>query len=1325
MTNKIVQPDRPELALKPKRWMAWVVLFLGLGLTLLGWRTSVDSSERQARARFDARTDELHAAVQSRLIAYAQVLRGSRAYVGVTGNPSRAQWASLYEALSVTDNYPGITGIVYIRATTDSEREALLARLRKEEPNFAIRPPGDRPYYMLVTAVEPRTTSNLPVIGSDSWSNPERRRVLEDARDSGENRITGKLNLVIDDPNKPTPAFLMYQAVYRDGEIPAGVEERRSKLLGFVAGGFRIDALMLGILGKLPRDVALRVYDSESIDETRLFHASHPDHSASLAGFQRQHSLKVGGRTWAVQYASLPAFDAEALDSAQARRNLASGIAVSLLLFVIAWSLATTRDRTIALAREMTKSLRESEDQFRMMVEQAPDAITVYDLDQGHFVEVNAQAEILYGCTREELLASGPENFYPPGQFKGKTAADNVREMLDQALEGKQVFFERTIRNARGKILLCEVRLVRLPAADRRLIRGSFIDITERNKARKYEQFRSHILELLSGTESLAGILEAIVLGVEQLNPGMLCSVSLLDADGRHLTKAVAPSLPESYNSAIAGIEIGMGAASWGTAAFTGERVIVEDIATHAYWAAYRELAARADLGSCWSQPILSSSDQVLGAFSIYHLEVRAPAETDVQLLEQTAHLTAIAVERSLAAEKLQRQNNMLSAIIENFPGGISVVDADLRLALHNALFAEMLDFPESLFANKDVRFEDFIRYNVARGEYGPGDPEQQVAVSLDRARHFQAHRIERVRPNGKVLEIRGMPLPGGGFVSIYIDITERKQAEATLREINERLEERVERRTRDLELAKEAAEASESFMQLVIDAIPGQIAYLNRDMRYEFANKAYREWFGKSAAEMQGIHVRDVLGENTYQKSLPFLQAALRGESLSFLRTSPEHEGKTVYLWANYVPDVRGNEVRGVFGLFSDITELKNAQLQLEQLNQQLQLRTLQAEAASVAKSAFLANMSHEIRTPMNGILGMAHLLRRGGVTPQQAARLDTIDSSGQHLLAIINDILDISKIEAGKLVLEEAPVAIDNLFANVSSILAERAKARNLGFSIETYPLPLRLLGDPTRLQQALLNYATNAIKFSEKGTVTLRAVTQEETADVILLRFEVQDTGIGVAPEAMPRLFKAFEQADNSITRKYGGTGLGLAITRRLAELMGGDAGVDSKPGVGSTFWFTARLKKGGEAAAPAAVASDDAEGEIRRRYQGRRILVADDERINREITLIQLEDTGLVVDTAEDGAQAVALAQETPYAAIFMDMQMPNVDGLEATRQIRQIPGFQATPIIAMTANVFAEDKARCLEAGMDDFLNKPFDPDTLFATLLRSLARGDA
>jgi signal transduction histidine kinase/ActR/RegA family two-component response regulator len=410
------------------------------------------------------------------------------------------------------------------------------------------------------------------------------------------------------------------------------------------------------------------------------------------------------------------------------------------------------------------------------------------------------------------------------------------------------------------------------------------------------------------------------------------------------------------------------------------------------------------------------------------------------------------------------------------------------------------------------------------------------------------------------------------------------------------------------------------------------------------------------------------------------------------------------------------------------DQQELMQQKAQLEnrvvQRTEALAAASEKAEAANIAKSAFLANMSHEIRTPMNGIIGMANVMRREGVTPQQEKRLDTIDASAQHLLSVINDVLDLSKIEAGKFALEEAPVVVSSLLANVSSILSERAKAKGIHLLIETDKLPHNLVGDPTRLQQALLNYATNALKFTETGSVTLRTVLQEESADSVRLRFEVQDTGIGITPEVISRLFSAFEQADNSITRKYGGTGLGLAITRRLAELMGGDTGVESTPGVGSTFWFTVTLKKSTEVL-EAKVATDvDAEAVIRKHYAGCRILIADDEPINREVAQMLLEDIGLLADTVEDGAEAVILAKKTEYTAIFMDMQMPNVDGLEATRLIREMPGYRHTPIIAMTANAFAEDKAHCIEAGMNDFLIKPFNPAELYAILLRALGRSE-
>ena len=405
--------------------------------------------------------------------------------------------------------------------------------------------------------------------------------------------------------------------------------------------------------------------------------------------------------------------------------------------------------------------------------------------------------------------------------------------------------------------------------------------------------------------------------------------------------------------------------------------------------------------------------------------------------------------------------------------------------------------------------------------------------------------------------------------------------------------------------------------------------------------------------------------------------------------------------------------------------------EIRVEQRTVALAAASKKPEAANIAKSAFLANMSHEIRTPMNGIIGMAGILRREGVSPQQAKRLDAIDASAQHLLSVINDILDISKIEAGKLELEEAPLVISSLLADVASILAERANAKGIDLLIENGDDLPNLLGDPTRLQQAVLNYAANAIKFTEMGSVTLRVRVLEETAEAVKLRLEVADTGIGISPDAQSKLFNAFEQADNSMTRKYGGTGLGLAITRRLVEIMGGEVGAESAPGIGSTFWMTVKLKKWAEQ--PAAGQAENTtpantQAGLKQRYSGQRILVVDDEPMNREVAQLQLEAVDLVVDLAEDGVAAVAQAQKVTYAAILMDMQMPNLNGIDAAQQIRQLPGYRNIPIIAMTANVFAEDKVQCIEAGMNDFLIKPVMPDKLYAALclwLKGTAPTDA
>ncbi len=413
---------------------------------------------------------------------------------------------------------------------------------------------------------------------------------------------------------------------------------------------------------------------------------------------------------------------------------------------------------------------------------------------------------------------------------------------------------------------------------------------------------------------------------------------------------------------------------------------------------------------------------------------------------------------------------------------------------------------------------------------------------------------------------------------------------------------------------------------------------------------------------------------------------------------------------------------------------ELKAREYELEQskqaLESQVQIRTQQlaaakdaAEAANIAKSAFLANMSHEIRTPLNAITGMSHLIRRAGLPADQMARFGKLETAGEHLLEIINGILDLSKIEAGKFALEEAPVDIAELVSTVVGMTSERAREKQISLHTELAPLPGGLVGDKTRLRQALLNYATNAVKFTATGRITVGARVVEETPEAALLRLSVSDTGIGIAPEAMARIFSPFEQADMSISRQYGGTGLGLAITAKIAALMGGEAGVLSEPGKGSEFWLTVRLRKAAQADAICPdISGDEAERRLRREHPGKLVLLVEDEPVNREIALSVLTDAYLQVDIAVNGQEAVTLAAATRYDLVLMDMQMPVLDGVAATRQIRQQYPADVLPIVAMTANAFAEDKRACLEAGMNDFLAKPLDPDMLLIAVLRWLHR---
>jgi PAS domain S-box-containing protein len=428
--------------------------------------------------------------------------------------------------------------------------------------------------------------------------------------------------------------------------------------------------------------------------------------------------------------------------------------------------------------------------------------------------------------------------------------------------------------------------------------------------------------------------------------------------------------------------------------------------------------------------------------------------------------------------------------------------------------------------------------------------------------------------------------------------------------------------------------------------------------------------------------------------------------------------------------------EFIGYIGFCVDITQEKNTAAELEghrhHLEALVEERTASlsvakeaAEAASRAKSTFLANMSHELRTPMNAIMGMTGLALRHATDPKLRDQLAKVEQASRHLLGVINDILDISKIEAEHLTLEHVSFGLGEVLENLVSLNGQKAREKGLKLRLDLAPeiLGLSMLGDPLRLGQILLNFISNAIKFTEQGSITLHVRVADSTPNDVLLKFEIEDTGIGIAAEDQKRLFTAFEQADGSTTRRYGGTGLGLAINKRLTQMMGGEVGVESQVGVGSTFWFTVRMDKAPNPVAPAPTfPANSAEASLRTDFAGALVLLAEDEPINQEVSKGLLEDVGLVVDLARDGVEALEMATRTPYRLILMDMQMPNLNGVDATRAIRKDTRNAATPILAMTANAFDEDRKVCLEAGMNDHIPKPIDPNQLFDTLAKWLGR---
>ena len=696
------------------------------------------------------------------------------------------------------------------------------------------------------------------------------------------------------------------------------------------------------------------------------------------------------------------------------------------------------------------------------------------------------------------------------------------------------------------------------------------------------------------------------------------------------------------------------------------------------------------DVLTCRGEDTIRHAESLMRAHHIRHL----PVLSDGALIG----MLSIRDTANFRDEQLQIENTALRQLDRDFhqflelcPVGIYVIVGEqIAYANQKARKIFAADVENDMLGIKSL--------NLFHPDHGETIKKRRMeAIQSPAARSFTEFRMRRLNGAEFFGEVAGTPICWDGESALLVlirDITEQRQAANAVRESEERI-------------------------RLIADAVPAQISYVDAGLRLRFVNKAYADRFGLPREDIVGKHIREIRGEDHFQTLLPHIEKVFSGERVNFeSEWSLGTSGLRHYL-SHLIPHIgESAEILGYFVLFTDITEQKQVVLATEEAREA-------AELANRSKSEFLANMSHEIRTPMNGVLGMAGLLLGTELTDEQSSYIRMLRDSGESLMTIINDILDYSKMEAGKVEIERAPFGLTDALDSVVRILGPQAVEKGLEFKTELAPdAHAFVTGDSGRLRQILINLAGNAIKFTESGRVVIRVSVDSPGAEAQILRFEVTDTGIGLTEAEQEKLFSRFTQADASTTRKFGGTGLGLSICRQLCELMDGSIGVYSVPGEGSTFWFTLSFEKAERAPRRQDDEDDPAHhpnGDMNATAGLRtlRILLAEDNVVNQQLARAVLVKAGHHVDVVGNGIEAINSLRAQPYDLVLMDVHMPEMDGVTAARAIRDLPGeIGHIPIVALTANAMKGDREKYLAAGMTDYLSKPFDPKSLFSAIAK-------
>ncbi|MDQ5909219.1 MAG: hypothetical protein QG599_1314 [Pseudomonadota bacterium] len=1128
------------------------ILVAGFVLTFMTWENAQQAAIRHIESEFTARANEIIIRIQDRLSVYEQALLGTAGLFSASASVERDEFRNYINTLHLQSKYPGIQGLGFSLWIPAEDKARHLENIRQEGfPNYTIWPEDERDAWTSIIYLEPFTARNLRAFGYDMYSEPVRRTAMERARDRAETAITGKVTLVQETDREVQAGFLMYVPVYRKNAPQATLAERRDNLIGWVYMPFRMNDLMAGILGRYYGDIGqtidLEVYDGDAPSPaTLLFDSDRKTTNSGQEGtaqadFQMDRSLEIAGRAWTLVIHSLPNFG-EKLRSERPTDLALLGAVGTLALTLIVWLITRNHSRALQIARTLTQEFLAAETALK-----ASEAMsrTILDSMDPHIAVLDPNGVIT--AVNESWRRFALENSAEPGKMPQSTD-----------------------------------------------VGASYLKVCQTP-------------DDSSSTESTES--------------------------------TEAPSVLDGVRRVLAGQQ----------ASFT------------------LEYPCHAPHEQRWFVAQVTPLSAGQGGVVVAHTNITERKQAEIALYEITERL-------QLATEA----------------GGIGVWEWDIR--------NDRLIWDQQMYALYGVREADFSGAYAAWIQGLHPDDVAQAQADIERAlQGIQAFQPEfRVRwPDGAIRYIAasakvirdasGVPQR---MIGVNRDITEQKQAELAL-------------------------QASEAKAHAIIDASPVPFV-LNDQLQYiTYLNPAFIKTFGYTLKDIPTL-------ADWWPRAYP----------------NPDYRQWAMSIWLEHLEKVqreggtfepievniycKNGEVRTVMAgaallgqtftdtsliALYDVTDLRKA-------------REL-AEYAARMKSEFLANMSHEIRTPMNGVIGMTGLLLDTELTEEQRSYAEIVRTSGEALLRLINDILDFSKIEAGRLDLETLDFDLLTLLDDFAGTLVLHAHDKGLEFLCAADPgIPTRLRGDPGRLRQILTNLASNAIKFTPTGEIAVRVSVESETETTVRLRFAVRDTGIGIPQDKLGLLFDKFSQVDASTTRQYGGTGLGLAISRQLAKLMGGAAGVTSKEGQGSEFWFTACLTKqiAGTPMKPYPPAD----------LHGVRALIVDDNATNREILMKRLTWWGMRGAETPDGAGALqaiyrALGENDPFRLALIDLQMPGMDGEALGRAIQADPCLAETRMVMLTSLGMRGDARHFSEMGFAAYLTKPVRHQELQGVLSLALS----